>query len=101
MSRVYRKYPKELKIQAVNMYTEEFCSCNEISKALDVSPKRIKQWLKVYEEHGIQGFEERRGKHNNHRGGAPKKKFNTTEEQLIAVKAELDCIKKLINMERM
>lgn len=59
----FATYTPEFKLKAVNMYLEEGLGYNSVTKELNlISSSYIRRWVKNYQELGIQGLEERRGK---------------------------------------
>ena len=93
MSRKNRNYSIEIKLKAVKMYLEEGLSSSKIAKLLDLSSKnRVLLWSKRYEEFGMEGLKERRGR--------PKKNFNSIEEEMEKLKAENEYLKKLLESRK-
>jgi transposase len=56
-----KHYSREVKLEAVRLYTEEGKSQAEIRKELGIqSVRRLKQWLHDYRQEGEKAFEEKR-----------------------------------------
>ena len=96
-----KKYTKDLKLKAVKMYLEDKIGSTTIAKELELSSeRRVLLWVKRYKEFGETGLEERRGTCRGLNKGRPRKNTMTLEEENLRLKAEIDYLKKLMQLER-
>ncbi|MDU5108732.1 MULTISPECIES: transposase [unclassified Clostridium] len=102
MSKVQKKYTKETKLKAVDMYLNKHIGANTIAKELGLSEKkRVYDWVKKYQAEGDKAFDiENRGKKskiqaNGSRKGRPKTKFSSIEEEVEYLRMENEFLKKL------
>lgn len=102
MSGIQRKYSKETKLKAVDMYLNQHIGANTIAKELGLSEKkRVYDWVKKYQAEGEKAFdiESRRRKSktrtNGSRIGRPKTKFSSLEEEVEYLRMENEFLKKL------
>jgi|GEM_PF-4345096 len=56
----------------------------------------LTQWLKKYNEFGIAGLEDKRGKTLAPMRGSPKKYYDSPEEEILKLKAENEYLKGLL-----
>jgi len=62
-----KKYPAELKLEAMRLFYEEGKTRAEITRILDVrDPQRVKAWLKQYRREGALGFGKAQGRPHKH-----------------------------------
>lgn len=58
-----RKYPVELKLEAVRLYYEEGKTRAEITELLGIgNPYAVKEWGKVYRQEGVAGLKKAKGR---------------------------------------
>lgn len=102
MTRIQRKYSKETKLKAIDMYLNQHIGANTIAKELGLSEKkRVYDWVKKYEAEGEKAFDvEKRGKATKtqngcFRKGRPKTKFSSLEEEVEYLRMENEFLKKL------
>ena len=102
MTRIQRKYSKETKLKAIDMYLNQHIGANTIAKELGLSEKkRVYDWVKKYEAEGEKAFDvEKRGKatkttNGSIRKGRPKTKFSSLEEEVEYLRMENEFLKKL------
>ncbi|MGG6439743.1 transposase [Saccharococcus caldoxylosilyticus] len=94
-------YSPEFKLKAVKMYIEEGYGYKRVCKELGIpSTKTIRLWVKNYDETGLDGLEERRGKSKSPLKGGPRKKKLSLEEENRRLKAENEYLKKLRSLAR-
>ncbi|MGL4990986.1 MAG: helix-turn-helix domain-containing protein [Sarcina sp.] len=61
-----KRYTKDIKFKAVQMYINDKIGSTTIAKKLELSSeKRVLLWVKRYKEFGDAGLDERRGKKFN------------------------------------
>ena len=102
MSRKIKTYSLELKMKAVKMYIEDGLGGTTIARELGLSTnKRVLLWVKNYKEFGVNGLSERRGKAKGANKGRPRKIELTLEEENLKLKAEVEYLKKLLQVERL
>lgn len=102
MARIQRKYSKETKLKAIDMYLNQHIGANTIAKELGLSEKkRVYDWVKKYEAEGETAFDvEKRGKatktqNGSIRKGRRKTKFSSLEEEVEYLRMENEFLKKL------
>jgi transposase len=72
-----------------------------IAKELGISDKNIvMRWVKHFENEGMEGLEEKRGKAVGPRKGRPRKCLLTLEEENLRLRAENEYLKKWLGLER-
>jgi transposase len=63
MTRHYKSYSLETKLQAMKMYFEEGLNQRQITEALGIYDKdRVKKWIRAYRREGQQAFLARKGR---------------------------------------
>ena len=86
-----KRYPREVKLEAVRLYLEEGKTQAEIIEELGINNvRRVKQWLHAYRQEGESAFEEK-GKKGLM--GRPPKKENR-EAYIARLEMENDLLKK-------
>lgn len=94
-----RKYSAELKLQAVKTYLEGEKGSTTIAKELNlVSGRMLRRWVAIYQDHGENGFLDKRGLSKNNKG-RPKKNFNSLEEENEYLRAKVDFLEALVNLD--
>ena len=82
-----KKYPAEMKVEAMRLFYEEGKTRAEIAKLLEVrDPHRVKAWLKQYRREGVEGF--------NQPQGRPRKHRESETEELQRLRMETALLKK-------
>ena len=105
VSMAKRKHTQEERVQAVREYLEEECGFSELSARYGTTAQVVRNWMKRYQEMGVAGLEDRRGKRLTSQ--TPR----TAEEALrienarlerenYLLKMELDLLKKVKELER-
>lgn len=95
-------YPIEVKLKAVNMYIEEKIGSTTIAKTLGLNRcDRVLLWVRRYKEFGIDGLEEQRGKSKGNNKGKHGKTNLTLEQKNIRLTAEVEYLKKLLQIGRL
>ncbi|HLO16470.1 MAG TPA: helix-turn-helix domain-containing protein [Anaerolineales bacterium] len=86
-----KHYSREVKLEAVRLFTEEGKSQAEIIAILGINNvRRVKQWLHAYRQEGEQAFE---AKQHDGLVGRPPKRENT-EAYIARLEMENDLLKK-------
>ena len=82
-----KKYPAEMKLEAVRLFYEEGKTRAEITQILDVrDPNRVKAWLKQYRGEGAAGFGKAQGR--------PRKAAESEQAELERLRMENALLKK-------
>ncbi len=82
-----RRYPVEVKLEAVRLFYEEGKTCAEITNALEIrDPQRVKNWLWQYRREGEVGF--------NKPTGRPQKQAESEQAELKRLRMENALLKK-------
>lgn len=97
MSKKHKKYSKELKLKAVNLYIKEGYSSYKIAEMLNIRSKtQVQNWIKDYKNKGETAFnEETRGRFKNISLENDNRKFKSVEEELKYLRMENEFLKKL------
>ncbi|WP_235605568.1 helix-turn-helix domain-containing protein [Saccharococcus caldoxylosilyticus] len=97
----YKSYSFEFKLRAVMMYLNGQLGYRKVAKRMGIKdPKRVRIWVKNYQQYGEEGLKERRGKTISSKRGRPRKKPLTVEEENRKLKAENEFLKKFIALKR-
>jgi transposase len=101
MGKILTTYSKEIKEKAVRLYLEEGMGSTTIAKELGIpSHKIVMRWVRHFQNEGLEGLEEKRGKSRGFRKGRPRKHPMSLEEENIRLRAENDFLKKWLGLER-
>jgi transposase len=101
MGKIRQTFPKEVKLRAIQLYEEEGMTYRSIAKELGLKCHKIVQrWVKHYQNEGISGLDEKRGKSAGLRTGRPRKRPLTLEEENKRLRAENEYLKKWLGLER-
>ncbi|NFO12599.1 helix-turn-helix domain-containing protein [Clostridium botulinum] len=102
MSRKQKENSFEIKLEAVKLYLEKNIGSTTIAKELGLTDgRRVMLWVKRYKEFGEDGLKERRGAAKGLSKGRKRFKELTLEEENIRLKAEIEYLKKLLQVERL
>lgn len=86
--RTNKRYPEDLKLEAVRLVTEGNMAYREVAKRLGIQNKtQVEVWVKRHRE-GQPFVQEALRK------GKPKTKFGSVEEELEYLRAEIEYLKK-------
>jgi transposase len=97
----YKSYSFEFKLRTVMMYLNEQLGYRKVAKRMGIKdPKRVRIWVKNYQQYGEEGLKERRGKTISSKRGRTRKKSLTVEEENRKLKAENEFLKKFIALKR-
>ena len=100
-----RKYTLEERVQAVREHLEEGKSFSELSETYGVTVQVVRNWVKRYQEMGVAGLEDRRGKRlASQTPRTPEEALRIEKARLERendlLKMELDLLKKVKELER-
>lgn len=102
MSRKQKENSFEIKLKAVKLYLDKNIGSTTIAKELGLTDgRRVMLWVKRYKEFGEDGLKERRGASKGVLKGRPRNKELSLEEENLRLKAEIEYLKKLIQVERL
>lgn len=102
MCKNIKTYSFEIKLKAVKMYLEDGIGSTTIAKELELSSdKRVLLWVKRFKEFGEAGLEEQRGKYKGVNKGRPRKQELTLEQENEKLRAEVEYLKKLLQIGRL
>jgi len=102
MSTKQRENSFEIKLKAVELYLEKNIGSTTIAKELGLTDgRRVMLWIKRYKEFGEDGLKERRGAVKGLSKGRKRSKELTLEEENLRLRAEVEYLKKLIQVERL
>lgn len=100
MKRILHTHSAESKYKAVQMYLECGLGYKRVANELNIPEASIRRWVKYYENEGMAGLEEKRGKSKSLSKGRPRKNLLSPEEELIRLRAENEYLKKLWVLQR-
>ncbi|MDK2587411.1 transposase [Romboutsia sedimentorum] len=97
MSKKHKKYSKELKLKAVNLYIKEGYSSYQIAEMLEIRSKtQVQNWVNNYKAKGETVFdEETRGRFKNINLENDNRIFKSVEDELKYLRMENEFLKKL------
>ncbi|GAA0732606.1 helix-turn-helix domain-containing protein [Clostridium oceanicum] len=102
MSKKTKTYSLETKLKAVKMYLEDGIGSTTIVKELQLSDEnRVLLWVKRFREFGEEGLKEQRGKYKGANKGSPRKQELTLEQENEKLRAEVEYLKKLLQIGRL
>lgn len=95
-------YSIEFKINVIERYNSgDEGGVKALSKKLGFrSHNMLTQWLKKYNEFGIAGLEDKRGKTSSPMRGRPQKHYDSPEEEILKLKAENEYLKGLLEINQ-
>jgi len=95
-------YSIEFKINVIERYNSgNGGGVKALSEKLGFrSHKMLTQWLKKYNEFGIAGLENKRGKTLSPMRGRPQKHYDSPEEEILKLKVENEYLKKLLEINQ-
>ncbi|WP_018248140.1 helix-turn-helix domain-containing protein [Orenia marismortui] len=89
-----KNYTKDFKLKVVKIYLKGKMGYRTIKRRFDIgSTSTIRNWVKNYRLNGEKGLE------NKMRTRKNKSKKDSSEEEILRLKAENDYLKKLLNIE--
>jgi len=105
ISMTSRKHTLEERVQAVREHLEEGKSFSELSERYSTTAQVVRNWVKRYQEMGVAGLEDRRGKRlANQIPRTPEEALRIENARLerenYLLKMELDLLKKVKELER-
>lgn len=100
MGRIQHTHSAETKYKAVQMYLEQGFGYKRVAKKLGIPEATIRRWVKFYENEGLPGLEEKRGKTTGINIGRPRKNPLSPEEELVRLRTENEYLKKLWALQR-
>ncbi|MGL4572257.1 MAG: helix-turn-helix domain-containing protein [Clostridium sp.] len=102
MSRKQKENSFEVKLEAVKLYLEKNIESTTIAKKLGLTDgRRVMLWVKRYKKFGEDGLKERREAAKGLSKGRKRSKELTLKEENIRLKAEVEYLKKLLQVERL
>jgi transposase len=98
MGKIRKTYDAKFKKKAVDLYLEEGMGYKTVAKELGIDESMVRRWVKRYEQEGIQGLEEKRGKAKGPNKGRPRTRLEDPETKIKRLEAEVEMLKKLLKM---
>lgn len=95
-----KTYDVEFKRKAVQMYLEDKLAYKSIARELGIERSMVRRWVTQYEQEGLTGLEEKRGKASGVNVGRPRTKPMSVEDELVRLRAENEYLKKLWALQR-
>ncbi|ASS90594.1 MAG: helix-turn-helix domain-containing protein [Bacillaceae bacterium] len=96
MGKIRKTYDAKFKKKAVDLYLKEGMGYKAVTKELGISHSMVRRWVKRYEQEGIQGLEEKRGKAKGPNKGRPRTRPEDPETKIKRLEAEVEMLKKLL-----
>lgn len=96
MGKIRKTYDAKFKKKAVDLYLKEGLGYETVAKELGISHSMVRRWVKRYEQDGIQGLEEKRGKAKGPNKGRPRTRPEDPETKIKRLEAEVEMLKKLL-----
>jgi transposase len=93
-----RTYDVTFKKKAVDMYKKEGMGYKTVAKKLGIDHSMVRRWVKHYENEGMKGLEEKRGKAKGPKKGRPRIRPEDPEVKIKRLEAEVEMLKKLLKM---
>jgi transposase len=90
-------YSKEFKMNVVKAYLDGQGGYDILARDFGIHHSMVMKWVRVYRVDGETGLEERRGKGSK---GRPRKRPYTPDEEILRLRAEVDLLKKLLELGR-
>lgn len=98
MGNIKRTFDKTFKKQAVDLYLNGDMSYQSVADKLEIDKNQVRRWVKYFEDEGILGLEEKRGKAKGLGKGRPRTAPEDPEEKIRRLEAENEMLKKLLKM---
>ncbi|MBA2870902.1 transposase [Anoxybacillus calidus] len=98
MGKIRKTYDVKFKKKAVDLYLKEGMGYKTVAKELGIDHSMVRRWVKHYEQEGIQGLEEKRGKAKGPGKGRPRTRPGDPETKIKRLEAEVEMLKKLLKM---
>ncbi|OOE04283.1 transposase [Anoxybacillus kestanbolensis] len=96
MGKIRKTYDVTFKKKAVDLYLKEGMGSKTVAKELGISDSMVRRWVKRYEQEGIKGLEEKRGKAKGPGKGRPRTRPEDPETKIKRLEAEVEMLKKLL-----
>lgn len=91
-----KRYSASLKLTAAKTFLEGEKSASVIADDFGISSRRmVEKWVKIYEEFGEEGFQDKRGNLTGPTKGRPKKDFESLEEENEFLRAKVALLEAL------
>ena len=98
MGKIRKTYDVKFKKKAVDLYFKEGMGYKTVARKLGIAHAMVRRWVKHYEQEGIQGLEEKRGKAKGPSKGRPRTRPEDPETKIKRLEAEVEMLKKLLKM---
>jgi transposase len=96
MGRIRKTYDAKFKKKAVDLYLKEGMGNKTVAKELGIDESMVRRWVKRYEQEGMKGLEEKRGKAKGPGKGRPRTRPEDPETKIKRLEAEVEMLKKLL-----
>ncbi|QOS99251.1 transposase [Brevibacterium sp. JNUCC-42] len=101
MGEIRKTYSKDFKLKAVRLYLSGEQGYKTLTRDLGISdPSILRRWVDHYRKEGIQGLDEKRGRTKNPLRGRPRTRPESTEEEIVQLRAENEFLKKWLGLEK-
>jgi transposase len=96
MGKIRKTYDAKFKKKAVDLYWKEGMGYKTVAKELGIDESMVRRWVKRYEQEGMKGLEEKRGKAKGPGKGRPRTRPEDPEMKIKCLEAEVEMLKKLL-----
>lgn len=96
MGKIRKTYDAKFKKKAVDLYLKEGMGYKTVAKELGIDESMVRRWVKRYEQEGMKGLEEKRGKAKGPGKGRPRTRPEDPETKIKRLEAEVEMLKKLL-----
>ncbi|NNU94243.1 helix-turn-helix domain-containing protein [Geobacillus sp. NFOSA3] len=96
MGKIRKTYDAKFKKKAVDLYWKEGMGYKTVSKELGIDESMVRRRVKRYEQEGMKGLEEKRGKAKGPGKGRPRTRPEDPETKIKRLEAEVKMLKKLL-----
>lgn len=98
MGDIRKTYDVNFKKKAVDLYIKSDLGYESVAKKLGISESMVIRWVRHFENEGIKGLEEKRGKATGSGKGRPRTLPEDPTAKIQRLEAENEILKKLLKM---
>jgi transposase len=98
MGKVRKTYDVGFKKKAVDLYLKGGMGYKTVAKELGIDHSVVRRWVEHFQDEGMKGLEEKRGKTKGLGIGRPRTRPEDPEVKIKRLEAENELLKKLLKM---
>ena len=98
MEKKRKTYEIDFKKKVVDLHLEEGMGYNLIAKELGIDKNQVRRWVNHFNNEGMMGLEEKRGKSKGIGMGRPRTLSEDPETKIKLLQAENEMLKRLLEM---